>query len=257
MSELKILFTICARAGSKGFKNKNIQLLKGVPLVYYTLAAIRLFEEKHKDDDIVVCVNTDSEELIKQIKEQTIITKIDYAARKEVLADDITPKVSVIQDSFFQMVDKYGNFDRVIDLDITSPMRRVSDINNVIEKMKDEHYDICFSVVSSRRSPYFNIVEKKTDGFYRKVCKSNYTARQQAPKCYELNASIYGYRPSFLKNEINRTILEYHCGITIMPDYLVLDIDSGEDLKMIEYFFDYFKDKDDEIKGLYDITVKA
>lgn len=251
MNELKILFTICARAGSKGFKNKNIQLLKGVPLVYYTLAVIKLFEEKHKENDIVVCVNTDSEELVKQIKEQTIVSKIDYAVRKEDLADDITPKVSVIQDSFFQMVDKYGEFDHIIDLDITSPMRRVSDINNVIVKMEDNHYEICFSAVNSRRSPYFNMVEKKSDGFYRKVCESNYTARQQSPKCYELNASIYDYSPFFLKNEINRTILEYRCGILIMPDYLVLDIDSDEDLKMMEFLLKFYIDHDEEIRNLY------
>lgn len=37
---MKILFTICGRAGSKGFKNKNLKKMNGVPLVFYTLASI-------------------------------------------------------------------------------------------------------------------------------------------------------------------------------------------------------------------------
>ena len=34
----KLLITICGRAGSKGFKNKNLKTFCGRPLVYYSLA---------------------------------------------------------------------------------------------------------------------------------------------------------------------------------------------------------------------------
>ena len=44
---MNILFTICGRAGSKGFKNKNLKEMNGVPLVYYTLAAIKAYIEAH------------------------------------------------------------------------------------------------------------------------------------------------------------------------------------------------------------------
>ena len=39
----KLLITICGRAGSKGFKNKNLKTFCGLPLVYYTLSAAQLF----------------------------------------------------------------------------------------------------------------------------------------------------------------------------------------------------------------------
>lgn len=39
---MTVLFTVCGRAGSKGVKNKNIRDYLGTPLVYYTLAAIKL-----------------------------------------------------------------------------------------------------------------------------------------------------------------------------------------------------------------------
>ncbi len=40
----KLLITICGRAGSKGFKNKNLKTFCGRPLVYYSLAAAGLFQ---------------------------------------------------------------------------------------------------------------------------------------------------------------------------------------------------------------------
>ena len=39
----RLLITICGRAGSKGFKNKNLKTFCGQPLVYYTLSAAELF----------------------------------------------------------------------------------------------------------------------------------------------------------------------------------------------------------------------
>ena len=67
---MTILFTICGRAGSKGFKNKNVKEMNGVPLVYYTLAAIKGYADRHGEDDIRVAVNTDSKELKDIIKAQ-------------------------------------------------------------------------------------------------------------------------------------------------------------------------------------------
>ena len=43
---MAILFTVCGRAGSKGFQSKNLKDFLSVPLVYYTLAAIRLWQQR-------------------------------------------------------------------------------------------------------------------------------------------------------------------------------------------------------------------
>ncbi len=39
----KLLVTICGRAGSKGFKNKNLKTFCGKPLAHYSLSALELF----------------------------------------------------------------------------------------------------------------------------------------------------------------------------------------------------------------------
>ncbi len=245
---MNILFTICGRAGSKGFKNKNLKKMNGVPLVYYTLAAIKGYVDKHQNDKVTIAVNTDSRELIEIIKKQNVLP-IVFVERKDNLAGDLVAKVDVIKDTYMELSDRY--FDVVIDLDITSPIRTVGDIENVICEYNKGLYDVVFSVVEARRSPYFNMVENKTDGFYRKICESNYTARQQAPKSYELNASIYAYKPEFLLSNIDRTILDYNCGISIMEDYLVLDIDSEEDFEMMQMLHEYYCKKNGELFKVY------
>lgn len=244
---MNILFTICGRAGSKGFKNKNLKELNGIPLVYYTLSVINLYQEKHLDDNVDVALNTDSKELIELVQTQDMVKDVRIIEREGELAGDTAPKVAVIQ-STYEKCKELVDYDVIVDLDITSPMRRLCDVENAIsELVKNQEYDVVFSVVPARRSPYFNMVEQRGE-FYNKICESNYTARQQAPASYELNASIYAYSPQFLESEIKKTLLEYRCGIVVMTDYLVLDIDSEEDFKMMGKMLEIFWDRDDELK---------
>lgn len=247
---MNILFTICGRAGSKGFKNKNLKEMNGVPLVYYTLASIKGFIEKHPDNKVVVALNTDSQPLVEIVMRQHLVPCI-YVKRKVELAGDMAPKVEVIKDTYLSC---NCNADAVIDLDITSPLRRVEDIENAINEFNRRYYDLVFSVVEARRSPYFNMVENKPDTYYRKICNSNYTARQQAPTSYELNASIYVYNPTFLSGNIEKTILDYKCGISVMPDFLVLDIDSEEDFHMIEFLHRYYCSIDKNLQMIHELA---
>ena len=38
---MNILITICARGGSKGIPGKNIKMLNGKPLIYYTIQSAK------------------------------------------------------------------------------------------------------------------------------------------------------------------------------------------------------------------------
>lgn len=246
---MNYLFTLCGRAGSKGVTNKNIREMNGVPLPYYTLAAVFLFKKAHPQDEITVALNTDSEELVMLIRRQRAMPDIRIVERRAYQAGDRTAKVDVIQDTYLHCCKDTGrSFDMVIDLDLTSPMRRLEDIEHAVEIFRsDLASDLVCSVVPARRSPYFNMVEERGD-YYRKICQSDYTSRQQAPKAYELNASIYVYSPSFLESEIDKTILEYRCKIVQMPDYLVLDIDSERDFTLMSHMMEYFKTEDRELE---------
>ena len=220
---MNILFTICARAGSKGVKSKNIRMFAGYPLVCYTLAAYSLFIEKHGEEygEIRLAVNTDSEKLLEQINQtQTAYT---YIPRKETLSGDTVAKIDVIRDTLLRMEEKEDiRFDIVLDLDLTSPLRTVKDIKGTLEAvLGSEEADISFSVTESRRSPYFNMVCKKENGFYNTVLPGNFAARQQVPACFDMNASIYAYKREYL---LSGRTGERNAVIWRMQDTAVLDI---------------------------------
>ena len=44
---MKILVTVCGRAGSKGVKSKNTRDFLGYPICYYTISALKLFKENY------------------------------------------------------------------------------------------------------------------------------------------------------------------------------------------------------------------
>lgn len=243
---MKLLFTICARAGSKGVKNKNIKELNGFPLLYYTLAAYQLFCNKFtKDfDEIDIALNTDSVELREQFEKTSI--QGEYIPRKKELAGDVVGKMDVIRDTLFEIENRnQSQYEYIIDLDLTSPLRTVEDINNTLQLvLKDSNSDIAYSVTDSRRSPYFNMVNRKENGYYDKVLESEFVARQQAPVCFDMNASIYVYKRDYLcdfEKKPNRNAV-----IWKMKDTGILDIDSEEDYELIQVIAKYlFENKDD------------
>ena len=54
-----VLITICGRAGSKGFKNKNLKIFDGLPLSHYSLAAAELFIGQHPELHVDLCLNAE------------------------------------------------------------------------------------------------------------------------------------------------------------------------------------------------------
>lgn len=236
---MKILFTICARAGSKGAVGKNVRLFCGKPIVYYTLAIYEKYLEKYKDSqyEIDLAVNTDSGKLIEQINQRR--TEYIFVERKEELAGDIAAKGDVIKDTMLQ-AERIKNkvYDLVVDLDITSPLRNLADVEGTINQVtQNEKCNFAYSVVESRRNPYFNMVCKNEKGFYDRVIPSDYTARQQVPTCFDMNASIYAYAREYL---LDMSAENRFAGIWKMEDSLVLDIDSESDFETMELLTQYY-----------------
>lgn len=153
----RLLITICGRAGSKGFKNKNLKNFCGKPLVYYSLSAAELFIKKHPELEIDVALNTDSEDLARLVAAE--YPEVIYLPRGAELGGDRVPKVEVYKDSFARMEALASKqYDAMIDLDITSPLRTEQDIENAFAKAQErEDLQIIFSVCEARRNPWFNM----------------------------------------------------------------------------------------------------
>ena len=239
---MKILFTICGRAGSKGIKNKNLKEFIGFPLPFYTVSAIDLFIKSNKQYECDIVLNTDSDDLIDLFKNRLRIP-IHIVEREPKLGEDNTPKVHVIQNSYSILkarLDK--DYDMVIDLDITSPLRTLKDIEALVDKKSNSDADVVFSVTDSRRNPYFNMV-MKTDQGYKRVIQSSFNARQEAPEIFDMNASMYAYSPEFLNS--GKGIFEGKCDVIKMMDTAVLDIDHEIDFEFMQIIASYLYKKYD------------
>ena len=239
----KILFTICGRAGSKGVKNKNLKDFCGCPLVYYSLSAIDLAMKKNSEWDFDIVANSDSEALLDLICQNPFL-RVEKIVRDESLGGDAVPKIAVIYDCLTKMEEKKNKkYDMIVDLDITSPLRTVNDVVSLLETHIRTGADVTTSVTDSRRNPYFNMV-KKTEHGYKKVLESNYTARQQAPEMFDMNASLYAYNPEFLTS--GKGVLDGYVECIHMYDTGILDIDHVNDFELMQviasYLFETNKD---------------
>jgi len=243
---MNILFTLCGRAGSKGFQNKNLKNLLGKPLAYYSVAAIAGYKnsEAGQIHQIRAVLNTDSGELIRLIRQQAM-AEFDVIEREPALGGDSVPKVAVIKNCLEKMEQRYElAFDMVVDLDITSPLRTVEDVARAIErKASRTDTDVVFSVTGARRNPYFNMV-KEENGYLSRAIPSQYTARQQAPVFYDMNASIYAYSARALKTKEAENFFNDKCDAVKMKDTGVLDIDSEEDFELMQVIAAYLFEKD-------------
>lgn len=243
---MKLLFTICGRAGSKGIKNKNVKNFLDKPLALYSLSVIDLYLKKSNyDADIVI--NTDSEDLM-EIFDNNSLRSVDIIERSADLAGDKVAKVDVIQNCLEVMEEKNGIYDLIIDLDITSPLRTVKDLDDMIEKKLNTDYDLIFSVTDSRRNPYFNMVMETEHG-YDRVIESNFNTRQEAPVIYDMNASIYVYSREFLQRKVG--LFDGKCGIHKMFDTGVLDLDHENDMFLMEVIAKYLFENNDDFAEVY------
>ena len=226
---MSILCTICMRGGSKGLKNKAIKKINKKPLFYYTLNTAK----KTKLFDKIV-ISTDSNKIIQECEKykQNIFFK-----RPASIAKDYTPKIEVIRDLLKRSENYYNKkFSTIIDLDITSPLRNISDVINAYKLFIRSKSDNLFSVTNSKKNPYFNVVEYKENRI--KLIKKNKViiARQKAPKVYDMNASIYIWKRNILLNK-NSLFLK-NTSIYKMPEERSIDIDSLFDFKIVKFLIE-------------------
>ncbi|MFA5462067.1 MAG: acylneuraminate cytidylyltransferase family protein [Sulfurimonas sp.] len=223
-----ILCTICARGGSKGVKNKNIKDLRGKPLIAYTIEQAldsKLFEH--------VVLSTDSDNISNIAKQYGAEV---FFKRNAEMASDTAGKLDVIRDAFIRSEEYYNQkFDYIIDLDVTAPLRSVEDIINSFKQFQDDNNDNLITAMPSRRSPYFNLVEEDKNGkvYLSKKLDSTIVRRQDAPKSYDMNASIYIWKREIILNE--KTLFLENTGLYVMPEERSIDIDTELDYKFVEF----------------------
>lgn len=223
-----VLVTICARRGSKGVRLKNIRPLHGLPLIAHTVRQALAWPRGSK-----VVVSTDSEEIAEIARQYGAETPF---LRPVELAIDTVAKMPVLIHALEASEKHYGmKFDVMLDLDPTSPVRTVDDIERGWETFRRSGRAVCFSVVKARKNPYFNMVERDADSRVRpvKALNKTYASRQAAPAVWDMNASIYFYQADFLRSHPG-SIWEGDPEFFEMSPESAFDIDEERDFIITE-----------------------
>ena len=224
---MKVLCTICARAGSKGVANKNLRLINNKPLIVYSIEqaiATKLFDQ--------IVVSSDS----KEIREVALTNGATFCVdRPAELATDTAPKLPAIKHCVENAEGKFGQFEVIIDLDATAPLRESSDIIGALELLQSAQADNVITGTPAHRSPYFNLVETDVNGVVSlsKPPATVVARRQDSPQCFDMNASIYVWRRQALF--ANENLFTSNTRLFVMPRERSLDIDSQADFEMVEW----------------------
>ncbi len=236
---MSILITVCVRGGSKGIPGKNIKDLNNKPLIYYTLNFAEKFAEIHPGTFIYL--STESKEIKEVVKDLNLsMVNIDHNRPPE-LATDTSGKLGAIRDlKEFAEKQQKQKFNYIIDLDVTSPLRSIDDLEKSLEMLKahEEALNI-FSVSPANRNPYFNMVEEKGDGYVKLVKEGNFLSRQAAPVVYDMNASFYIFSSNFFKRSFSGAITEKTLAYNV--PHLCFDLDEPIDFEFMEFLLS--KDK--------------
>ncbi len=152
------LITICARSGSQGVKNKNIRPLLGRPLIAYSIDCALRWGGADR-----VVVSTDSEDDCpgrKGARGGNAIHPSSQPGRRGRSQDGS----GSTRASPGRAGDRQA-YQVVIDLDVTAPLRHVSDVENAFNLLITLGPLTVFSVVNARKNPYYNVVEADSEGF--------------------------------------------------------------------------------------------
>jgi len=225
---MKRLCTICARWGSKGVKGKNLKVLLGKPLIAHSIDQARasgLFD--------LIAVSSDSDEILAVAQDcgADLLVK-----RPDELATDQAAKLPVIRHCVAEVERLTGDsFETLVDLDATSPLRTPEDIRDAVELLERSGAGNVITAMPARRSPYFNLVELDQDGIVHlsKPPRNAIVRRQDAPKCYDMNASIYVWRRAALFG--NESLFNPDTRLHVMPEERSIDIDSELDFRFVEF----------------------
>lgn len=218
---MKILYIIPARGGSKGIPHKNIKLLNGKPLIYYSIDVAR---QLTTDDHI--CVSTDDDEIIEVVENYGL--KVPFI-RPDYLATDTATTNDVLLHAINFYESRGDFYDVVVLLQPTSPLRNSIHVKEAIELYTND-IDMVVSVKESH-SPSVLCLENEY-GYIEMCFNKTFQRRQELPLYYEYNGAIYIINNISLKKkgiaqfEKNRKY--------VMTDVTSIDIDTYLDWIIVE-----------------------
>ncbi len=220
----KFLAIIPARGGSKGIPNKNIMDICGKPLIAYTIEAAK--KSKYIDEFVV---STDSASI--KVVAEKYGAKVPFL-RPQELSSDTAKSIDVVLHTIDFYKNKNMNFDYILLLQPTSPLRTFKHLDEAIEKLIEANRNSLISVREVDENPV--IMRTIQAGKLREVISFGGTnlRRQDLPAFYIFNGAIYINSSDMLVNEkkfVDEDTIPY-----VMDRESSVDIDTMLDAKLVE-----------------------
>jgi N-acylneuraminate cytidylyltransferase len=216
----RFLGLIPARGGSKGIPRKNIKQIGGKPLIAYTIEAAHA--SRYLDR---VVLSSEDDEIIAVARS----FKCDVPfVRPKQLADDVTSNFSIVLHTLEELPD----YDYLVLLQPTSPLRTAADIDDCIEHCINQGANSCVSVTESSKSPYWMYYLDSTNKMRPVLPDAPAGERQALPTAFVLNGAIYVAGAEWLKGKTS--FLSPETVAFVMPRERSVDIDSELDLSFME-----------------------
>ncbi|KGN03513.1 acylneuraminate cytidylyltransferase [Clostridium novyi A str. 4570] len=220
----KILAIIPARGGSKGIPHKNIMKICKKPLIAYSIEAAK--ESKYID---YILVSTD-DTCIKEVS-LSYGAKVPFL-RPDEISTDRAKSIDVVLHGIDYLKEHNENFDYVILLQPTSPLRTSDDIDTAIESVIEADKDSLISVCECSENPILmRTIEREK---LKPVLEFNgdNLRRQELPTFYVFNGAIYINKVDMLQNK--KEFVDENTMPFIMDSTKSIDIDNMIDAKIAE-----------------------
>ena len=224
--EQKVVSMIPARGGSKGIRQKNLALLNGKPLIYYTIDASRKALKISE-----TWVNTDNDDIAEYAKSQSVYTY----RRPPILASDTASLDDVLIDFAWHI-----DFDVVVLIQPTSPMLLPSDLDAGVGLMDDGliNNNWLTNTVISVAIPDDMLIWNMQDKKPMNYDTTNRGIRQDRKLSFVIETGGF-----YITTKAS--LLEKKCRIgsriefSYVPFWRMFEVDTQEDLIMIERLMKY------------------
>ena len=189
---MNILGITLARGGSKGVKKKNIKNLLGKPLIQYTID--EALKSEYLDEYIVSTDNEEIADIARSLGAEVPFLRPDH------LSNDQASSSSALQHAVSFMEERESKqYDYIVELMCTNPLKVTSDIDSCIKKIIDTKADSVIAVhelEDHHPARIKMIIEDKIKDF---IPEPNEARRQDlTPKAYIRSGSIYCMKRNYL-----------------------------------------------------------
>lgn len=214
---MQILAVIPARGGSKGIPKKNIRLMNGKPLIFYSINNAK--NSRYITD---IFVTTDSNEISEVAEEYGV----EIIKRDESLSSDLITLDPVVFHAK-NCAEKIKNkkYDAVVTLQPTSPLLKTETLDNAIEYFINGNYDTVISVINKPHLSW-GLQENKIIPLYKE--RKN---RQELPPQYFETGAFLIAKADCVKNN---TRIGKNVSVFEVAENESIDIDDKNDWLLTE-----------------------